>query len=124
MNNTFAVTAMILGLVSIVGVYLLGILDVAIVVLAIVFGILAILKVRRGQSNRMGYAITGLATGVLGAVIIVIAIIVSRHIIQDCQKKIGHKPSSAELKQCQKDTSSTSPSSTSMSPIVIIQRLR
>lgn len=102
-NNTMAVAALIAGIASIVpGIFLLGVLDIVLIVLAVVFGVLALMRVRRGLSNRKGFAVTGLALGVIAAILLVVVLILSHNAIVSCKNKIGHTPSSKELTQCQK----------------------
>jgi len=41
--------------------------------------------------------------GIVGVVVTIVVIIYSQHKYNDCKKHVGHKPSTAELKQCSKD---------------------
>ncbi|WP_411083381.1 DUF4190 domain-containing protein [Streptomyces sp. cmx-18-6] len=75
-SNGFAVTALILGLVAcllfwtIAGGLLLG-------VLAVVFGVVAVLRTRQGRAPRRVMAIVGAALGALGLIGSVVVLIIA-----------------------------------------------
>jgi hypothetical protein len=102
-RNGLARTSLILGIISIPGIYLLGVLDVAFIVLAIVLGILALRQVKRGTCTKKGFAIAGIATGGVGAILLVVAIIVSQRAISDCKDKIGPNASDKQIQKCLDD---------------------
>lgn len=99
-RNGVAVAALACGAASIPAVYLLGVVDVVLGLLGLVLGFLALRQVRRGLASRRGFAIAGMVTGAVGIVLVIVAVIASTHVYNDCKHKIGHAPSTAELKQC------------------------
>lgn len=99
-RNGIAVAALVLGIISIPGIYLLGVLDVAFIVLAVVLGILALRQVKRGTCTKKGFAIAGIATGGVGAILLVVAIIVSQRAISDCKDKIGPGATDKQVQTC------------------------
>lgn len=102
-RNGIAVAALVLGIISIPGIYLLGILDIAFIVLSILLGILALRQVKRGTCTKKGYAIGGIVTGGVGAILLVVAIIVSQRAISDCKDKIGHNATDKQIQKCLDD---------------------
>jgi len=70
-----AITALVLGIAALVLCWT-GVGGILLGLLAVVFGIIAVLRARRGQAGGQGRAIAGLVTGalglVLGAVILVV----------------------------------------------------
>ncbi|HVX46262.1 MAG TPA: DUF4190 domain-containing protein [Mycobacteriales bacterium] len=99
-RNGLATAALVLGIISIPGIYLLGVLDVAFIVLGIVFGILALRQVKRGTCTKKGFAIAGIVTGGVGAILLVVAIIVSQRAISDCKDKIGPHATDKQIQTC------------------------
>lgn len=99
-RNGMAVAALLLGVLSIPGVLLLGILDIVPALLGVVLGIMAIRQVRSGIATRRGYAIIGTVTGGLGIVLMAVLLVLNAREISSCKAKIGHTPSRAELTKC------------------------
>lgn len=102
-RNNLALAAIILGVVALLGLFLIGIVDAVIIIAGLVVGILAVRQVKRGESNRRGFAIAGVVLSAVALVLFVVFVIVNQRAVSDCKKKIGHSPSSSELRQCQKD---------------------
>lgn len=65
-SNGFGIAALVLGILSIPAAFLAGVPGIVLGLLALVFGILGLRKVRAGRANNRGMAITGLITGILG----------------------------------------------------------
>lgn len=99
-RNGMAIAALVLGIISIPGIYLLGVLDIAAIILAIVFGVLALRRVKRGTCTRKGFAIAGIATGGVGAILLIVAIVVSQRAISDCKHKIGPNATDKQIQTC------------------------
>ncbi|MEE1756906.1 DUF4190 domain-containing protein [Streptomyces sp. SP18CS02] len=66
--NGMGITAMVLGIVSVVGFCLYG-LGIVLGILALVFGILGRKRVQRGEANNAGMATAGIILGSVGIVI-------------------------------------------------------
>ena len=71
-KSGFAITSLVLGIISIPGV-ILSFLDLPFSILAIVFGILALNKIKTDGSEGKGLAIAGIA---MGAITLLLAIII------------------------------------------------
>uniref|UniRef100_UPI0006256358 DUF4190 domain-containing protein n=1 Tax=Streptomyces odonnellii TaxID=1417980 RepID=UPI0006256358 len=67
-SNGMGITAMVLGIISVVVFCIWGI-GIILGVLALVFGIIGRRKVRRGQATNGGMALAGIVLGAIGAVI-------------------------------------------------------
>jgi hypothetical protein len=73
-RNGFGVTAMVLGIISIVLFFIPGV-PVVLGVLAIVFAVLGRKRVGRGEATNGGIAIAGLVTGIVGLLIGAVVIV-------------------------------------------------
>lgn len=106
-RNGLTVAAMLLGVLSIVGIVLLKSLILGVIagLLGLIFGIIGLRQVKRGVADRRGFALTGVVAGALGLVISVVLLVLSYRVYNDCKHKIGHAPSSKELTQCVKHKS-------------------
>ncbi|MGI8696823.1 MAG: DUF4190 domain-containing protein [Mycobacteriales bacterium] len=99
-RNGTAIASLVLGVISVPGIYLLGLVDLPVALLAVVLGFLALRQTRRGLATKRGFAIGGMVGGGIGLVLVVVALILSHRLVNDCRDKIGHAPSSSELKTC------------------------
>ena len=70
-----ATTAMVLGIVALVLCWT-GVGGILLGLLAVVFGIIAVLRARRGEAGGQGRAIAGLVTGALGLVLGAVLLVV------------------------------------------------
>jgi hypothetical protein len=102
-RNGLPTAAMVLGVVSVGTLLLVPLVAAICSVLAIVFGIIGLRQVRTGRSNRRGFALTGLATGIAGLVILVVLVGYAIRRFDACQRHVGHQPNTQELLQCRKD---------------------
>ncbi|MEU8760883.1 DUF4190 domain-containing protein [Streptomyces sp. NPDC048659] len=66
--NGMGTTAMVLGIVAVVGFCFYG-LGVVLGVLALIFGIIGLKKVNRGEANNRGMAIAGIVLGGVGVLV-------------------------------------------------------
>jgi hypothetical protein len=78
-----AVTALVLGILSIV-MFWLTILDAVFVILALIFGLIALGETKRGNGEGRGMAIAGLACAVAGAVAATVFTVVIVHAANQC----------------------------------------
>jgi hypothetical protein len=98
-RSPLAITALVLGLLSIplaFGVYpglLAGLFAVA-------FGVAGLIVTRGGRAGGRGMATTGLITGLVGLAFAVSLGLYGLHTYRDCQDRIGHRPTTAELREC------------------------
>lgn len=82
-GNGKAIAALVLGICSIVFCWL-SVFDGVFVILALVFGLLALGDARNGRSGGRGMAIAGLACMVVGALLATLITIKYAHAIQKC----------------------------------------
>jgi hypothetical protein len=82
-GNGKAITALVLGILSIVF-FWLTILDLALIIPAVVFGILGLGDAKVRNSGGRGQAIAGLICAAVAAVLIVIALVVVLHAASKC----------------------------------------
>ena len=103
-KNGLSIAAMVLGIVAIPGALVTaGTLGIICGILAIVFGLIGMRQANQGRSNRKGFAITGLVTGIVGVIVgvgILAFVIWAYHRAQACENRIGHYPSRSELEEC------------------------
>src|SRR5439155_4123918 len=69
-------------------------------VVALVFGTVGVLATRRGPRTGRGMAVAGVATGLVGLVIAVSLGMYGVKTFRDCQDRLGHRPTSEELRDC------------------------
>lgn len=100
-RNSMAIAALVLGILSVpLGVF--GLLGLVLGVLAIIFGAIGLARANRG-APRKRMATFGLALGVIGVIIAAVFIYLGVRQLHRCEDKIGHRPNSAELRQCARD---------------------
>ncbi|MER5890378.1 DUF4190 domain-containing protein [Streptomyces sp. NPDC001941] len=68
-NNGMGTAAMVLGIISVVGFCMYGVVGIVLGVLALIFGILARKRVQRGEANNGGMATAGIVLGSIGIVL-------------------------------------------------------
>jgi predicted PurR-regulated permease PerM len=101
-RNGMPIAALILGVISIIAILLLKSLPIAVLmaVLAIALGIIGLRQVKRGITDKRGFALAGLILGIVGLVLSVVLLVLSYRVYNDCKHKIGHSPSQKELTAC------------------------
>jgi VIT1/CCC1 family predicted Fe2+/Mn2+ transporter len=104
-RNTLPIASLACGVFAILVMLVLSqvVLGILFGVIAIVLAIFGLRAVRRGVADRRSWALTGLITGVLAILISAVLLILSYRVYSDCRDKIGHKPSTSELKNCSKN---------------------
>jgi hypothetical protein len=93
------VATLVLGVLAIplaLTVYL-GLLSGA---LAVTFGVIGLVATRRGRATGRGMAVAGLLAGLVGLVLAGSLRSYGMQTFRDCQDKIGHRPTTAELREC------------------------
>src|SRR5262249_61660783 len=99
-----SVAAMVVGIVSILGALVIPLLGVICAILAMIFGIIGLRQARAGSSNRRGFALTGLITGVIGLVLAIVVAVFAARKYYACQHHIRHRPSREELQQSNQES--------------------
>ncbi len=104
-RNGMSIAALSLGALALIAILLLKSLPIAVLmaVLAIVFGIIGLRQVKRGISDRKGFALAGLILGAIALVLSIVLLFLSYRVYNDCKDKIGHSPSQKELTKCVND---------------------
>lgn len=108
LKNGFGITALVLGIIAVLtGFFFIGgLLGIA----AIVFGVLGLGRVKRGEANNKGMAIAGIVLGVLGILATAIVIAVGAAFfdefssLSDC---VNEATTQAEIDQCEADFTET-----------------
>jgi hypothetical protein len=98
-RSGMAIAALVLGVLSIplsLTVYLGVLAGLA----AVILGTVGLVATRRGRMAGRGMALAGLITGLVGLVIAVSLGAYGLKTFRDCQHRIGHRPSSEELRDC------------------------
>jgi uncharacterized membrane protein HdeD (DUF308 family) len=98
-RSGIAVAAVVLGVLSIplaLTVYLGAVCGV----LALVLGLIGVFQTRQGRATGRGLAVAGLVTGLVGVVLAGSLGVYGMRTYRDCQAKLGHAPSSDELRDC------------------------
>ena len=98
-GNGKAVAALVLGIVSLVMFWLIFI-DAIFIILALIFGILALTESRAKNGSGRGMAIAGLVCAGLGTVATVLFTVVVIHAADKCG---GFQTNSSDFKQCVQD---------------------
>jgi hypothetical protein len=94
-----AVAALVVGVLAIplaLTVYL-GVLTG---LLAALLGLIGLLRTRAGRAAGRGMAVAGIVAGLVGLVLAVALGVYGMRTYRDCKAKLGHPPSSAELRDC------------------------
>jgi hypothetical protein len=98
-RSATAIAALVLGVLSIplsLTVYLGVLAGLA----AVILGAIGLVATRRGRMAGHGMALAGLITGLVGLVIAVSLGAYGLKTFRDCQDRIGHRPTSEELRDC------------------------
>lgn len=104
-RNGMPIASLTTGALSLIAILLLKSLPIAIVlaVVAVVLGIIGLRQVKKGISDRRGFALAGLILGAVGIILSVVLLILSYRVYNDCKHQIGHSPSQKELTKCVHD---------------------
>ncbi|MGI8867384.1 MAG: DUF4190 domain-containing protein [Mycobacteriales bacterium] len=108
-RNGMSIAALVVGAGSLIGLLILGLLDIIFIIAAIVLGVLALLRIKRGLGGRKSFAIAGIAAGLVAAILFGVLVYTTSRRIDSCGHKLGrdlHGLSSKDLqtalKQCDK----------------------
>lgn len=101
-GNGKAITALVLGIVSILFCWLLF-FDVVFVVLALIFGLIALGESRDGRSGGRGLAIAGIACSVVGALLATLVTIVIFRAANECGGLTSTNTQTTEFQNCLRD---------------------
>jgi hypothetical protein len=101
-RSGIALTAFILGVLSVPLVFTVY-LGMLVGTLAIAFAIAGIVATRHGRAAGRAMAVAGLVAGLLGLVMATSLRAYGLKMVHDCETRIGHEASKAELKQCVRD---------------------
>jgi hypothetical protein len=94
-----AVAAVVLGVLAIplaLTVYLGALTGL----LALLLGLIGLFRTRRGRATGRGMAVAGLIAGLVGLVLAVSLGVYGMRTYRDCETRLGHSPSSDELRDC------------------------
>ncbi|MEV6770852.1 DUF4190 domain-containing protein [Nocardia sp. NPDC051030] len=107
-----AITALVLGILALLSsITILG--GILFGLFAVIFGLIAMFKARKGTGGGLGLAVAGLILGILGLVVSIVLVVVGyswfvdnggKDLI-DCLNKAGNDQSKVD--QCQRDFNST-----------------
>lgn len=106
-RNGMAITALILGILSLPAAFVVGFPGIVLGILAIIFAIVGLRRAGKDRVSNKGMAIGGLVTGIIGLIIGVIVAIfffIAIGIANDCADEIGRQPTQTELEQCINDS--------------------
>ena len=105
-SNGLGIAALVLGILSIPAAFFVGI-GIVFGLLAIIFGIIGLRRVKARRADNKGMAIAGLITGVIGALlsIVVIGLLVFvTNTTEDCRNEFNSTGDQAQFDQCVQDT--------------------
>jgi hypothetical protein len=98
-RSAVAVAALVFGVLSIplaLTVYLGALTGV----LGVLLGLIGLFRTRGGRVTGRGMAVAGLVAGLVGVVLAVSLGIYGMRTYRDCEARLGHRPSSEELREC------------------------
>ncbi len=101
-RNGLAITSLVLGILALATSWL-SLPGIILGILAVIFGGIALARARTDRVSNKGMAIAGLITGILGAVIGTVILIVGFRIASDCQEQYGTDITEQELERCVQD---------------------
>ena len=105
-SNGLGIAALVLGILSIPAAFFVG-AGIVFGLLAIIFGIIGLRRVKARRADNKGMAIAGLITGIIGALlsIVVIALLVFvTTTTEDCRNEFNSTGDQAQFDQCVEDT--------------------
>ena len=105
-SNGLGVAALVLGILSIPAAFFVGI-GLVFGLLAIIFGIIGLRRVKARRADNKGMAIAGLVTGIVGALlsIVVIALLVFvTNTTEDCRNEFNSTGDQAQFDRCVEET--------------------
>ena len=106
-SNGMGIAALVLGILSIPAAFFAGVPGILLGLLAIVFGILGLRKVKARRADNKGMAIAGLVTGIVGLVlgaIILAATVFFVNTAGDCLNDFNSTGDQAAYEQCLRDS--------------------
>lgn len=101
-RHGMSIAALVLGGISLIGLLVLGLLDIVVIVAAIVIGVLALLRIRKGLGGRKSFAIAGIACGLVAAILFGVLVYTTSRRITDCGHKLGRDLHGLSTKDLQK----------------------
>ncbi|SDY25659.1 protein of unknown function [Modestobacter sp. DSM 44400] len=105
-SNGFGITALVLGILSLPAAFFGGIPGILLGVLAIVFAVLGLRRVRARRADNRGMAIAGLVTGILGAllgVVVLVLTVLVFNTVGDCVDQLQETGDQVQYQQCVQD---------------------
>ncbi|WP_448615292.1 DUF4190 domain-containing protein [Modestobacter sp. URMC 112] len=102
-KNGFGIAALVLGILSLPAAFFAGVPGIVLGLLAIVFGVLGLRRVKARQADNRGMAITGLVTGVLGLLLGIAVLAATVFFVQtagDCLTDFEQTGDQAAYEQC------------------------
>ncbi len=101
-RNGLAITSLVLGIAALLTCWL-TFPGIILGILAVIFGGIGFARARADRVSNKGMAVAGLITGVIGAVIGTVLLVVGIRIASDCQEQYGSTITEAELERCIED---------------------
>lgn len=106
-SNGFGIAALVLGILSLIGAFFGGVGGIVLGLLAIVFGVLGLRRVKARRADNKGMAITGLITGVLGLLLGIAILVFAVFLVQtteECLTELQQTGDQAAYDQCVQDS--------------------
>jgi len=101
-RNGLAITSLVLGILALLTCWL-TFPGIILGILAVIFGGIGIARGRADRVSNKGMAIAGLITGVLGAAVGAVLLILALRISADCQEQYGPDLTQQQLERCIQD---------------------
>ena len=102
-SNGFGVTALVLGIVSILAAFVFGVPGIVLGIAAIVFAVLNFRRVKAGRADNRGMSVAGLVTGIIGILLGIVMLFVYIAVfstVGNCVTQYQDSGDRAQYNQC------------------------